>query len=85
MTKEQNTRIEALYLEMFDKLMILARTNTGSEALAEEAVQETFRIACQVPKRLCDSPNPQGWVVLTLRNTIRNMKSNQATARRVVT
>lgn len=85
MTAEQNKKIEALYLEMYDKLMIYARASLESEALAEEAVQETFRIACQIPHRLCSSPNPQGWLVLTLRNTVRNIQRNRAVAHRVIT
>lgn len=84
MNGEQSKQIEKLYLEMFDKLMAYARSSLDNEALAEEAVQETFRIACQIPERLCDSPNPQGWLVLTLRNTVRNMKSSRATAKRIV-
>lgn len=84
MNAEQRQRIEALYLEMFDKLMAYARSSLDSEALAEEAVQETFRIACQKPEALCSSTNPQGWLVLTLKNTIRNMRSSRATAKRIV-
>ena len=84
MTAEQNQKIEALYLEMFEKLMIYARANLESDGLAEEAVQETFRVACELPQKVCASANPQGWLVLTLRNTIRNMKRNRATARRVI-
>lgn len=80
---EHRKRIESLYLEMFDKLMIYARSTLENEALAEEAVQDTFRIACQNPEKLCQSPNPQGWLVLTLRNTIRNTLSNRATAKRI--
>ena len=84
MNAEQSKQIEKLYLEMFDKLMAYARSCTENESLAEEAVQETFRIACQIPERLFDSPNPQGWLVLTLKNTIRNMKSSRATAKRIM-
>lgn len=84
MDADQSVRIARLYLEMFNKLMIYARVGLDNEALAEEAVQETFRIACQKPEMLLESPNPQGWLVLTLRNTIRNIKSNQASARRII-
>lgn len=84
MTTEERQQVEALYREMFEKLLSYAIANLENPALAEEAVQETFRIACQLPQRLCTSPNPQGWLVLTLRNTIRNIKSNQATAHRVI-
>lgn len=84
MNAVQSKQIESLYLEMFDKLFIYARSNLDNDALAEEAVQETFRIACQRPEKLCSSENPQGWLVLALKNTIRNMRSNRATAKRIV-
>ena len=84
MNTEQKARIAELYLEMFHKLMAYARSSLENEALVEEAVQETFRIACQKKEKLFESPNPQGWLVLTLKNTIRNMKSNQATAKRII-
>lgn len=77
-------RIEQLYIEMYDKLIAYARSSLDVESLAEEAVQETFRIACQKPDALFDCPNPQGWLVITLKNTIRNIKSNRATAKRIV-
>lgn len=84
MNAEQSEQIKTLYREMYDKLIVYARSSLGSEALAEEAVQEAFLIACQKPEKLCGSVNPQGWLVLTLRNTIRNMKSSRATAKRLV-
>ncbi|MDO5153225.1 MAG: sigma factor [Eubacteriales bacterium] len=74
MNEEQKERMERLYIEMYDKLMAYARSNLDNESLAEEAVQETFRIACQKYGKLFDSPNPHGWLVLTLRHTIQNMK-----------
>lgn len=83
MNAEQAKQIEILYLEMYEKLMVYARSALKNEALAEEAVQDTFWIACQNPEKLCRSPNPQGWLVLALKNTIRNMKSSQATAQRI--
>ena len=84
MNAEQSKQIESLYIEMFDKLMAYACSNLDNEALAEAAVQETFRIACQKPEQLCGSPNPRGWLVQTLKYTIRNIQSNRATARRII-
>ena len=84
MNAKQSRRIEELYLEMFDKMKIYAYSSLGNQALAEEAVQETFRIACQKPEQLCESANPRGWLVQTLKYTIRNMQSNRATAKRIV-
>ena len=76
--------IEELYLEMFDKLKAYARSVLESDALAEEAVQETFRIACQKPQNVYNCPNPQGWIFIALKNTIRNIQSNRATAKRIL-
>ena len=84
MNAEQKHKIEELYLEMFEKMKIYAGCSLDNEALAEEAVQETFRIACQKPEQLCKSVNPQGWLVQTLKYTICNMQSNRATAKRIV-
>ncbi len=84
MTTEQSQKIEKLYLEMFDKMMAYACCSLDNVALAEEAVQETFRIACQKPDQLCQSVNPQGWLVQTLKYTICNIKSSRATAQKLV-
>lgn len=80
MDPEQSKQIETLYLELFGKLMAYARSALENEALAEEAVQEVFRIACQKPAELCGSPNPRGWLLVTLRNTIHNIKRSQIKA-----
>lgn len=84
MNAEQKRIIGELYQEMYEKLLVYARVNLDSESLAEEAVQETFHIACQKPESVCGSINPQGWLVITLKNTIRNMKRSRATAQRIV-
>ena len=84
MTAEQSRKIEQLYLEMFDKLYAYAGCSLDSDALAEEAVQETFRIACQKPEQLCESVNPRGWLVQTLKYTIRNIKCSHVAAKRLV-
>lgn len=84
MNREQRKIIEELYQEMYDKLMVYACVNLDSESLAEEAVQETFHIACQKPESICDSINPQGWLVNTLKNTVRNMKRSRANAKRIL-
>ena len=84
MDSQQRKWIGALYQEMFEKLMVLARLGMENESLAEEAVQETFRIACQKPEAICGSPNPRGWLVNTLRNTMRNLKSSHANASRIM-
>lgn len=84
MNPEYSERIEQLYLEMYNMLITYARCSFKEESLAEEAVQETFRIACQKPDKLCESLNPKGWLVNTLKFTIRNMKRSRENARRIL-
>lgn len=84
MNAEQNRKIDELYREMFEKMKVYACCSLDNEALAEEAVQETFRIACQKPEALCESVNSRGWLVQTLKYTIRNIQSSRATAKRIV-
>lgn len=84
MHEDHSKQIEQLYLTLFDKLIIYARSALGNDALAEEAVQETFRIACQKPESVCSSPNPQGYLFITLRNTIRNIQSNRENAKQLL-
>ena len=84
MNPEFSDQIEALYIELYDRLMIYARNALASDSLAEEAVQETFQIACQKPESVFESPNPQGWIFNTLKFTIKNIKSSQASAKNIL-
>ena len=84
MNAEQNRKIEELYHGMFEKMKVYACCSLDNEALAEEAVQETFRIACQKPEQFCKSVNPRGWLIQTLKYTICNIQSSRATAKRIV-
>lgn len=84
MNPEYGEQIEQLYLEMYDMLLSYARCSFEEKSLAEEAVQETFQIACQKPDQLCGSVNPKGWLVNTLKFTIRNMKRSREHARQIL-
>lgn len=79
-----NKEIERLYLQMFSMLFEYARSVLPNDALAEEAVQDTFRIACQKPESLCASPNPEGWLVNTLKNVLCNMERSRGIAKRIL-
>ena len=46
--------------------------------------QETFRIACQKPEELLNSPRPEGWLINTLKHVISNMIRNKAIANRIL-
>ena len=82
MTSDQHEKIEAFYLQMYELLFIYAQNALDSQSLAEEAIQETFRIVCTKPEALLSSPNPKGWIINTLKNTIQNMKHRRDRANR---
>lgn len=84
MTNEQQNTIDQLYFSFYKFLVSYANSSLNNHALAEEAVQETFAIACTKPEDLCDSVNPRGWLVNTLRNVISNMERRKATAEKLV-
>ena len=84
MNAEQSDQIEQLYLQMYDMLLSYARSALKEESLAEEAVQEAFRIACQKSGELCISPNPRGWIFITLKNTIRNSIRSRESLRQML-
>ncbi|MEI3085701.1 MAG: sigma-70 family RNA polymerase sigma factor [Oscillospiraceae bacterium] len=73
----QEEIIAQLYREMYRKLVVYAE-NALNDSLAEEAVQDTFRIACSKYDELMNSSNPQGWLMNTLKNVIRNIRKEQA-------
>lgn len=84
MNARYSKEIDRLYLQMYSMLFEYARSSLSSDALAEEAVQDTFIIACQKPEALCESPNPEGWLVNTLKNVLANTKRSQNIARRIL-
>lgn len=84
MSAEQKNMIEQLYLEMYDLLFAYGRDSLQSDSLAEEAIQETFRIACMKPDELLASPNPKGWLVNTLKNVIRSIHRSLSNANKLI-
>lgn len=63
-----------MYIRSYDMLFAYAVTLLGNAATAEEAVQESFRIACMKPEALIRSDNPVGWMVNTMKHSVRNIK-----------
>ena len=78
LNQEEEKYIEQLYREMYTRLCFYAKNALGSRTLAEEAVQDTFRIACIKPDSLMNSKNPRGWLINTLKNVIRNRQRTEA-------
>ena len=77
-TVTPDERMEQLYRDMFPKLYIYASRILPNASLAEEAVQNTFCIACAKTDDLFSSNNPKGWLMNTLKNVIRNMLRDRA-------
>lgn len=77
---QPNEYITKLYLSMYNFLLDYAETCLGNHSQAEEAVQETFEIACQKYDDLRGSARPEGWLVNTLKNVMSNMRRNQESA-----
>ena len=75
MDEEKKERFEKLYKESYNALFLYAFARLRDRPLAEEAVQSTFLIACAKPQNLLESPNPRGWLTVTLKNVLRNMSS----------
>lgn len=78
LNQEEEKYIEQLYREMYTCLFFYAKNAQGNKTLAEEAVQDTFRIACIKPESLMSSKNPRGWLINTLKNVIRNRRRTEA-------
>ena len=85
MTNKQRKQIDVLYDKNYDFLVSYAWGSLKNISLAEEAAQEAFAIACEKPDQVCNSPNPDGWMVNTLKNVIQNMERRRMAAERVVT
>ena len=84
MDEKYSREIERLYLLMYEQLCIYARCTMENDSLAEEAVQETFRIACQKPEAVCGSVKPEGWLINTLKYVMSNMERSRMTANRIL-
>lgn len=84
MNARQSKKIEKLYLHMYFKLFVYACSLLGNEALAEEAVQDTFNVACQKADAVCGSQNPEGWLFNVLKHNISNELRNRNNAKRIL-
>lgn len=69
---QENEQLRLLYLENYERLVCYARSVIADADAAEDLVQETFLIAQSKLTQLLSSPNPQGWLMNTLRNVVGN-------------
>ncbi len=80
----QRQAIEKLYMDMYYSLSAYAQSALNDRSLAEEAVQDTFRIACAKADKFLSSPNPKGWLLNTLKYVIKNSIRSRAVLNRIV-
>lgn len=78
MEKRLEEMIAALYDETFREMWLYARAVLRDEGLAEEAVQESFRVACNKAEFLAASANQRGWLFLVLRNTCKHIQRSRS-------
>ncbi len=76
--KHQGDFTEELYHKIFNKLYHYAMKKLEDPSISEEAVQETFSIAWVKVDALMCSPNPEGWLMNTLKNVICNIKRDRS-------
>lgn len=74
--EEKELFIESLYSEMYPLLHRYATIRLNNPDLAQEFVQNVFVIALRKFQDLKNSSNPQGWLMVVLKNLLNNeMKS----------
>jgi RNA polymerase sigma-70 factor (ECF subfamily) len=84
MTAEQDQFFTMIYKERRKSLLEYAESNLHNHALAEEAVQQAFEIACRKIEDFQSSPNPEGWIFNAVRFVVSNAASRQRTERRIL-
>lgn len=84
MTAEQDQFLTDRYQAKRKFLLEYAESSLHNYVLSEEAVQQTFEIACRKIDDFCNSPSPDGWLTKTLSFVIRNIESRQRSERRII-
>ena len=79
MSLENEKIFSDYYSAYFNKLKVYAYSSLRDWDRAEEAVQDTFHIAWVKIEEFLGSQNPMGWLVNTLKFTIKNIKKADAT------
>lgn len=77
LNSDQQLLMEKLYTNMYTDLLDYAKKILRNPEMAEEAVQETFKIACLKVDTLATMTRPNGWLVNTLKYTMSNMIKKQ--------
>ena len=76
--------LEQMYREMYPTLYAYALRILKDHALAEEASQDAFCIACAKREQALSNPKPRGWLMLTLKHVMQNMLRAQRKVQRLL-
>ena len=74
LTSEQRDFVAGLFDITYGAMFTYASTALDDTFLAEEAVQNSYRIGCIKIDELRASDNPAGWLMNTLKFTVRNKR-----------
>ena len=69
--------LEKIYMEEVPNMLRYAEILLSRYPLAEDAVQNTFKIALEKIDDVINSPKPVGWIKNTLKNEIRQKYREQ--------
>ena len=78
MTTAQRERIHQLYLSEYRRLFAVAYARLHDPAQANDAVQQTFSVACQRPDALLNGSRPDKWLLSTLLRVIHELWRDRA-------
>ena len=77
MLPEQESLFEALYQGMFNKLLLYAQAGLSDKSKAMDVVQDTYHEAVLKIEQLMVHPNPEGWLMQTTKNKIKEYNRTQ--------
>lgn len=80
----RETMVEQLYKELYPALHVYALRVLGETALAEEAIQDAFCIACAKREQFLSSTDPRRWIMCTLKYVCQNMLRTQTKLKKLL-
>jgi len=72
MTVWRDTFFQSLYESNYEKMFKFSYRLIGSVESAQDLVHETFFLALFNQSKLSHHPNPEGWLMQTLKNLVQN-------------
>lgn len=78
MRKNSDDFIHRLYQTHYEKMFHIAYRMLGNVEQAQDVVQDVFLQAMFHRSQLTEHPNPDGWLMITLRNLLQNERRRSA-------